>query len=126
MDMIEDELDRGRLVRMRNCPEPPPRLVLAQMLQDQADETGVPLGMDVAAGKIGDVPWMLMCLATLNSNHAIFAKNYRYVRPAVQQRQDIMFNNNDGFFDDLPDLVRKKDLKGRLAANIGSQDKMRA
>lgn len=29
LDKIKDNTQRGRLVKMRNCPDPPPRIVLA-------------------------------------------------------------------------------------------------
>ena len=35
-----------------------------------------------------------------------------------------MFNNADGFFDDLPDLCKAKDLKARTATNMNAVERM--
>ena len=88
VDLVKHEEDRPKLVKYRNCAEPPPKLELAKMLQAEANTKGINIGMDVDSGRIGDVFWMLACLATLNYNHPVFAKNYRYVRPAPDNHVD--------------------------------------
>ena len=45
-------------------------------------------------------------LYCFDDNHEVFQKSYRYVRPRNKLNPDTIrvFNNADGFFDDLPPL----------------------
>ena len=56
---------------LRNCATPPPKLHLAEILQEAAESKGVNLGLDLV--RPPDVQWMIIALATLNKNHRIFS-----------------------------------------------------
>ena len=61
--------------------------------------------------KSPDKLWLIQILSTLKHDHMIFQKDYlppaRAVTPA-----DKVVNNTDNFFNDLPKLFKKRDLKG--------------
>ena len=65
-----------------------------------------------------DSDWMLKCLSTLNPHHKIFDKGYVYIaeKKKLQPYVDFKILDNQEFFKDLPELTKKKDLKGRGSA----------
>ena len=62
-------------------------------------------------------------LYCFDSGNAFFAKSYRYVKPRTRLNPDNIkvFDNSDGFFDDLPPLL-PNELKGRHL-RMSKQDK---
>ena len=110
------------VVVIRNCVTPPTKLVLARMLQAEADAKNLLLGMD--EDHMPDAQWMMRALATLNPNHAIFAKSYRPVveRPRHAERLERV-NNEDCFYDDLP-LLTDKERKGRAMPNLTREQRL--
>ena len=112
----------GAVAVLRNCATPPPKLHLAQLLQDVADSKGVDLGLDLV--RPPDVQWMIIALATLNKNHPIFSKSYK--PEVVQKRQvnaGLQIDNSDGFFTGLPKLTKAKDLRGPASSLLTKQQR---
>ena len=62
-------------------------------------------------------------LYCFDSGNAFFAKNYRYVKPRTRLNPDNIqvFDNADGFFNDLPPLL-PNEMKGRHL-RMSKQDK---
>ena len=50
--------------------------------------------------------WLLTVLAHVPGKECeVFKKNYKYVKPVNDNmKSEILFDNDDGLFDDLPDL----------------------
>ena len=71
--------------------------------------------MELLKKKSADKEWLLRCLFVLDENHAVFQKNYRYVKPRtrVQPNRIQLINNEDGFYDNLPPL-QPNELRRRL------------
>lgn len=70
---------------------------------------------------------MLFALASLNPNHAIFAKDY-YFEPDRQNKKrtfQARFDNSDDFFTGLPSLKRKKDLKAPFSFKSLKEERIR-
>ena len=67
--------------------------------------------------KSGNKEWLLRVLHHLEPQHPVFAKGYRYVRPVNKLNPDRLevFQNHDGFYDDLPPLLphelRKRQMR---------------
>lgn len=65
-------------------------------------------------GKTPDNDWMIIALSDVPGKDCeIFQKNYKFVKePKMAQKQEIVFFNDDGLFDDLPELdvksIRKR------------------
>ena len=72
--MASDHYPRAKVVVYRNCPKPPTKLDLAQMLEGEAQKQSLHLGMDKT--HMPDLRWMMLALATLNPRHKIFDKSY--------------------------------------------------
>ena len=52
-----------------------------------------------------DRQWLIDLLAIYKPSDEIFKKSYKYVRP--REDVEILLDNEDGFFDDLPELDEK-------------------
>ena len=120
----EKSTDPGDVVIIRNCPRPPPKLELAQMLLKEAHKKGVELGFNLEKGYIADTAWMLKALATLNPKHKIFAKDFVPRVDKVRPTAVVMIDNSDDFYSNLPDLYLKKDIRGRATACISKSEKL--
>ena len=61
-------------------------------------------------GKLPNNDWLLLVLAHVEGEDCeIFKSDYKYVKPVTEkQKPDIMFDNFDGLFDNLPDLDDKQ------------------
>ena len=61
-------------------------------------------------GKLPDNEWLLTVLSHIQGKECVvFQKDYKYVKPVSEnQKPDIMFDNFDGLFDDLPDLDERQ------------------
>ena len=72
------------------------------------------LAMIEKEGKLPDNDWLILALSDVpGPDCEIFQKRYKFQRPPKpQQKQEILFYNDDGLFDDLPELdvscIRKK------------------
>ena len=61
-------------------------------------------------GKLPNNEWLYIVLAHIEGRQCeIFQSDYKYVKPAsANQKPDIEFNNDDGLFDNLPDLDERQ------------------
>ena len=57
--------------------------------------------------RAGDKEFMLKVLAHINQEHYLFATDYRPPKKKTEQPFNFEFNNNDNFFDGLPDCKGK-------------------
>ena len=80
-------------------------MVLAELVSE-AEGDPILATVELINKKLADVDWLVKCLYVLNEAHPIFAKSYKYVRPSNQLAANTMqvMNNDDGFFDGLPQL----------------------
>ena len=76
------------------------------------------------AKRPADIPWMLNLIATIDSGHEYFKKDYKKPRKVVDEAEIVqpgMVNNNDGFFDALP-LSKNAHKKHKI--NLAGQTKV--
>ena len=75
---------------------------------DWNDETLIPVRalIEVVKKKKADKQWLLRLLYCFDSENEFFAKHYRYVKPRKRLNPNNIevFDNADGFFNDLPPL----------------------
>lgn len=92
----------------RPCPDPPSR----EILLDEVVKATTKVGKDIGAseGKLPDIPWLLTVLAIHCPDHEVFHKDYLPPLP-VPKKSDMVIDNSDGFYTNLPQLYKKKDLK---------------
>ena len=128
-------LVRGRQVMMPRAEDgpvnhvvayPPTNKMIVELIAEAAetlperesydDEMMAPVRrlVKILQKKSADKAWLLRVLHHLDSGHPVFAKDYRYVRPANKLNPDRLevFHNDDGFYDDLPPL-QPHELRGR-------------
>ena len=59
--------------------------------------------MGLERNKMPDRNWMIICIGTLDPMHKIFDKAYKPVIKPRQAKFEPVFDNSDGFFDNLPE-----------------------
>ena len=77
------------------CPTPPPKKELAELIRTatnnviasnvhNSDEELEALNatIELIENKLADLPWLVIVLHVLDNKHAIFGKDYFYIRPA--------------------------------------------
>jgi len=105
-------------VRIRNCPKPPPALVLVEKLLRQTDRMNVETGIVVAKRNLPNVEWMLLVLATLTPNDEIFGKSYM---PPQKVRKDSIAEAalpDDPVFAGLDDVFAGRKRGKKAAVNL--------
>lgn len=55
----------------------------------------------------GDTEWLVNFLAIADEDDEIFDRKYKYVRPK-SKIAEVMFDNTDGFWNDLPPLTERQ------------------
>ena len=106
------------------CPNPPPKIVLLKIWKKAVtakvvDEPGkmdlwnsmlATITLIEEEGKLPNNEWLYIVLAHIEGRQCeIFQSDYKYVKPAsANQKPDIEFNNDDGLFDNLPDLDERQ------------------
>ena len=98
-------------IRLLPCAAPPTKEFLLAELNRVAQKKGLDLG--ISEKKQPNRDWMLAVLSTMEPTHKIFRKDY--VPPLKVQSVQLskIVDNSDGFFDQLPKLTKKRDLKAR-------------
>ena len=106
------------------CPNPPPKMELLKIWKKAVYEKVVEepakeelwnmmlatITLIEEEGKLPNNDWLLTVLAHIEGKDCVvFKKDYKYVKPVSEnQKPDILFDNFDGLFDDLPDLDEKQ------------------
>ena len=106
------------------CPNPPPKIVLLKIWKKAVREKVVeeperadlwnPMLATIALieedGKLPNNDWLFIVLAHIEGEDCeIFRSDYKYVKPVNEnQKPDIVFDNDDGLFDNLPDLDERQ------------------
>ena len=107
-------------IKQLRCPNPPPKLELLKIWKRAVREKVVSepgkeamwnamlatITLIEEEGKLPNNDWLITVLAHIEGKDCeIFQRDYKYVKPvSANQKPDIIFDNDDGFFDDLPDL----------------------
>lgn len=100
-------------IRLRPCPEPPTKTTLLAMVIFTLQQKGLrPMGGEIKKGRVPNQEWLLAVLSTLDSGNAIFKKSYT-PPPIVSKRgyQKVEIIDTDTFYEGLPALHKKRDLK---------------
>ena len=108
---------QDQTVKTVMCPTPPPKKELAELIRTatnnvitsnvhNSDEELEALNatIELIENKLADLPWLVIVLHVLDNKHAIFGKDYFYIRPARIATLYTLpsISNEDGFFDGLP------------------------
>ena len=114
-------------IQFRNCPDPPKFSVLYEIFKEVVSSSGKNMGLDPDDKHVPDKNWMLVIIATLNPDHALFQKDY--VPPKTEQEMEAIqyVRNEDNFWSGLPKLYKTKDIKAKhVTAILSKEDRLQA
>ena len=114
---------RDNILPLR-CPNPPPKMELLKLwkkavykkvLEEPTKEITwnamlATITLIEEEGKLPNNEWLLTVLSHIEGRDSVvFQKDYKYEKPKNEnQKPDIMFDNFDGLFDNLPELDDKQ------------------
>ena len=95
-------------IRLGPCVSPPKLEYLMNEVVRLSTEKGLDIG--ATPKNMPDRKWLLNVLSTMDPDHEVFKKSYMPPAP-VPRRENKVVDNSDSFFDQLPMLTNKRDMK---------------
>ena len=92
-------------VRLRPCPSQPGKVELLEAMANECINRNLPMPVEKTT-VLPDKAWCMVCLSTLNPDHAFFSKGYLANKQLTQTQKEEklvdLIDNSDNFYTGLP------------------------